>query len=221
MDKEVWIIVGLGNPGADYAHTRHNAGFDVMALLEKKVQVTLGRKAFQGVFAEFTDGEKKIVLCMPQTYMNNSGECVGQLVRWYKAAPDHLLVIYDDIDLPPGRVRVRREGGPGTHNGMRSIVEHLGTTAFPRIRVGTGDRPAGGDLVSWVLGRYDPETQKVMDAAFDLAAEAAIAWAEKGMDAAMRIGNVQPKAPARASGPRKEPAGERLTEAPRGPETEA
>ena len=220
MDKEVWIIVGLGNPGAEYAHTRHNAGFDVMARLEKKVQVTLGRKAFQGIFAEITDGEKKIVLCMPQTFMNNSGECVGQLMRWYKAKMDHLLVIYDDIDLPPGRVRVRREGGPGTHNGMRSIVEHLGTTAFPRIRVGTGDRPAGGDLVSWVLGHYDPETQKVMDAAFDLAAEAALAWAEKGMDVAMRIGNNPPKAPVRVADPRKDPAGERPQEAPGKPEAE-
>ena len=189
MGKEVYIIVGLGNPGEDYAHTRHNAGFDTMALIERKYQVTLGRKAFQGLLAEMTDGEKKIVLCMPQTYMNNSGECVDQLLRWYKAEPDHLMVIYDDIDLPPGRVRVRREGGPGTHNGMRSIVEHIGTTAFPRIRVGTGDRPAGGDLVNWVLGHYDPETQKVMDRAFQVAAQAAETWADEGIDAAMRIGN--------------------------------
>ncbi|MBR2823684.1 MAG: aminoacyl-tRNA hydrolase [Clostridia bacterium] len=195
MNREVMIVVGLGNPGADYAHTRHNAGFDTMTLLEKKYGVTLGRKALQGLLAEITDGEKKIVLCMPQTYMNNSGECVSQLLHWYKAEPDHLLVIYDDIDLPPGKVRVRREGGPGTHNGMRSIVEHIGTTAFPRIRVGTGDRPAGGDLVKWVLGHYDPETQKVMDEAFRTAADAAEAWVEKGIDAAMRAGNTGPHVP--------------------------
>ncbi len=193
MSREVFIIVGLGNPGADYAHTRHNAGFDTMALMEQKYQVTLGRKAFQGLLAEITDGERKIVLCMPQTYMNNSGECVAQLMHWYKAENDHLMVIYDDIDLPPGRVRVRRDGGPGTHNGMRSIVEHLGTSAFPRIRVGTGDRPAGGDLVSWVLGHYDPETQKIMDEAFRTAADAAEAWVEKGIDAAMRVGNTPSK----------------------------
>ena len=139
--------------------------------------------------AEITEPERKIVLCEPQTFMNNSGLCVSELMSWYKCPPDHLLVIYDDIDLPPGKVRMRQKGGPGTHNGMRSIAEQLGHTDFPRIRVGTGDRPAGGDLISWVLGHYDGETQPVMDQAFDQAAEAAAAWAEQGMDAAMRIGN--------------------------------
>ena len=189
MSKEVFLIVGLGNPGAEYAHTRHNAGFDTMDRLEKHYQVTLGRKALQGILAEITDGEKKIVLCRPQTYMNNSGECVSSLLSWYKCPPDHLMVIYDDIDLPPGKVRVRKNGGPGTHNGMRSIAEHLGHTDFPRIRVGTGDRPAGGDLVSWVLGHYDSETQKVMDRAFDRAAEAAADWTLHGIDHAMQVGN--------------------------------
>ena len=189
MSREVYLIVGLGNPGAEYAHTRHNAGFDTMALLEKHYQVTLGRKMLQGLLAEITDGEKKIVLCKPQTYMNASGECVSRLLQWYHAEPDHLMVIHDDIDLPPGRVRIRKNGGPGTHNGMRSIAEELGHTDFPRIRIGTGDRPAGGDLVSWVLGRCDQETQKVMDAAFEKAAEAAADWVENGIDHAMQIGN--------------------------------
>ena len=186
---EVFLIVGLGNPGAEYAHTRHNAGFDTMALLEKRYQVTLGRKMLQGFLAEVTDGRKKVVLCEPQTFMNASGECVGKLLRWYHAEPDHLMVIYDDIDLPPGKVRVRRNGGPGTHNGMRSIVEELGTTDFPRIRVGTGDRPAGADLVNWVLGHYDPETRKIMDDAFERAAEAAADWVENGIDHAMQNAN--------------------------------
>ena len=189
MSREVFLIVGLGNPGEEYAHTRHNAGFDTMALLERHYQVTLGRKMLQGLLAEVTDGERKIVLCEPRTYMNASGECVAKLLRWFHAEKDHLMVIYDDIDLPPGKVRVRRTGGPGTHNGMRSIAEALGDTDFPRIRVGTGDRPEGGDLVNWVLGHYDPETQKVMDAAFRRAAAAAAAWAEHGIDEAMRIGN--------------------------------
>ena len=191
MSRDVFLIVGLGNPGPEYAHTRHNAWFDTMALLEKQYGVTLGRKMLQGFLAEVTDGEKKIVLCEPATFMNASGECVAKLLRWYHAEMDHLLVIYDDIDLPPGKVRVRRDGGPGTHNGMRSIAETLGGTAFPRIRVGTGDRPAGGDLVSWVLGHYDPETQKVMDAAFDKAARAAADWVENGIDHAMQTGNRQ------------------------------
>ena len=186
---EVFLIVGLGNPGADYAHTRHNAGFDTMALLEEHYQVTLGRKRLQGLLAEITDGARKIVLCEPQTFMNASGVCVRQLVDWYRADLDHLLVIYDDIDLPPGKVRVRKQGGPGTHNGMRSIAEELGRTDFPRIRVGTGDRPAGGDLAAWVLGHPDPETRKIMEEAFRRAADAAVDWVENGIDHAMQTGN--------------------------------
>lgn len=189
MSKEVFLIVGLGNPGAEYAHTRHNAGFDTLAELEKHYQVTLGRKMLQGILAEKTEGEKKIVLCAPQTYMNASGECVSKLLHWYHCEPDHLMVIYDDIDLPPGKVRVRKSGGPGTHNGMRSIVELLGTQDFPRIRVGTGDRPAGADLANWVLGHPDAETRPVMEEAFRKAAEAAADWVESGIDHAMQKGN--------------------------------
>ncbi|MBQ9210654.1 MAG: aminoacyl-tRNA hydrolase [Clostridia bacterium] len=189
MSKEVYLIVGLGNPGEEYAHTRHNAGFDTMALLEKHYQVTLGRKMLQGLLTEITQEDRKVVLCTPQTFMNASGECVAKLMRWYHCTSDHLLVIYDDIDLPPGRVRVRRGGGPGTHNGMRSIVEHLGGQDFPRIRVGVGDRPAGQDLADWVLGRPGVEDRPVMEAAFQKAAEAAIDWVAHGIDHAMQLGN--------------------------------
>ena len=191
MSKEVFIIVGLGNPGPEYAHTRHNAGFEAMALLEKTYGTALGRKTLQGLLAEVSQGARTIVLCEPQTSMNNSGECVSQLLRWYHCEPDHLMVIYDDIDLPPGRVRVRRNGGPGTHNGMRSIVEHLGTQDFPRIRIGTGDRPAGWDLADWVLSRPDSETAPLMAAAFEKAAAAAADWVANGIDHAMQTGNKQ------------------------------
>ena len=189
MSKEIFILVGLGNPGEEYAHTRHNAGFDTMALLEKHYGVTLGRKMLQGLLAEVTLGEKKIVLCRPQTFMNLSGECVEKLLRWYHCQTDHLMVIYDDIDLPPGRVRVRKNGGPGTHNGMRSIVENLGSQDFPRIRVGVGDRPAGRDLADWVLGRCGEEERPMMNAAFEKAAAAAADWVENGIDHAMQMGN--------------------------------
>lgn len=189
MSREVFIIVGLGNPGEEYAHTRHNAGFDTMEELEKHYRTTLGRKMLQGLLAAVPDGDRKVVLCRPQTFMNNSGECVARLMRWYHCEPDHVLIIYDDIDLPPGRVRVRRNGGPGTHNGMRSIVEKTGREDFPRIRVGTGDRPAGADLVNWVLGHYDAQTQPVMDEAFRKAAETAVDWVENGIDHAMQFGN--------------------------------
>jgi len=189
MSKEVFIIVGLGNPGPEYAHTRHNAGFDTIALLEKHYSVTLGRKMLQGFLAEIIEGDRKIVLCEPQTFMNNSGECVEKLLQWYHCEPDHLMVIYDDIDLPPGKVRIRKSGGPGTHNGMRSIVEHLGRQDFPRIRVGTGDRPEGWDLADWVLSRYGAEDRRIMEDAFSRAAEAAVLWADEGIDRAMQAGN--------------------------------
>ena len=190
MSKEIYLIVGLGNPGDKYAHTRHNAGFDVTERLERKLGVRLKKKLFfSGELAETADGEKKIVLCRPLTFMNKSGEGVRQLLRRYRCAADRMIVIYDDIDLPPGKVRIRKNGGAGTHNGMRSIVECIGETDFPRIRVGTGDRPAGQELTDWVLGRCGPEEQKQMDAAFDRAADSALCWVREGIDAAMNTGN--------------------------------
>lgn len=188
MEKELFLIVGLGNPGTEYAHTRHNAGFDASERLEKRWNLTLRKKLLlRGETAEMTDGEKKVVLCRPQTFMNASGDCVKRLVKWYNCPLDHLLVIYDDIDLAPGRLRMRAGGGPGTHNGMRSIVEELGRQDFPRLRIGTGDRPAGQDLVSWVLGHYPAEEKDRMDRVFDLAADCAEEWVRNGLDAAVRM----------------------------------
>jgi len=188
--KELFLIVGLGNPGPKYAHTRHNAGFEVIGRLEEKLGVRLKKKLlFPGELAETAEGGKKVVLCRPATFMNRSGECVRQLLRRYGAAPEQMMVIYDDIDLPPGKVRIRKNGGPGTHNGMRSIAECIGNTDFPRIRVGTGDRPAGQDLADWVLGRCGPEERERMEDAFERAAESALRWVREGIDAAMNAGN--------------------------------
>ena len=187
MEKQIFLIIGLGNPGEKYAHTRHNAGFEVMDLLEKQYAVKLRKKVLQPwAAAEWTDGRKKIVLCKPLTFMNNSGIAVKKLMDRFGVPPEQVLILYDDIDLPPGKVRVRKNGGPGTHNGMRSIVKETGTDAFPRIRVGTGDRPAGQDLVNWVLGRPGPDEKPLMEAVFAEAAECAAEWAEAGIDAAMR-----------------------------------
>ena len=187
---EIFLIVGLGNPGEKYAHTRHNAGFDVMEHLEKKMNVRLRKKLFfKGELAEITDGEKKIILCRPTTYMNKSGECVRQLLQRFRCTPDRMIVIYDDIDLPPGKIRIRKNGSAGTHNGMRSIVGCIGNTDFPRIRIGTGDRPAGQELADWVLGRCGPDERKQMEAAFERAAESALCWVREGIDAAMNAGN--------------------------------
>ena len=190
MEKKTLLIVGLGNPGEEYAHTRHNAGFEVISRLEKHYGVKLRRKLLlQGMTAEVTDGETKIVLCEPLTYMNRSGECVRRLLARFRLPQENMLVIFDDIDLPPGKVRIRRSGGPGTHNGMRSIAQQLGKTDFPRIRIGIGDRPAGGDLAAWVLGHCSGEEQKAMEAAFDRAAECARVWTTEGIEKAMQRGN--------------------------------
>ena len=190
MADKTLLIVGLGNPGEKYAHTRHNAGFEVLARLEKRFGVKLRRKfLLQGMTAEVTDGAKKLVLCEPLTYMNKSGECVRRLLNRYKVPQEQLLVIYDDIDLPPGKIRVRKSGGPGTHNGMRSLESCLGKTDFPRLRVGTGDRPQGESLVDWVLGRPAAEEKEKMEAAFDKAADTVLIWIRDGIDAAMQTGN--------------------------------
>lgn len=188
MEKKTFLMIGLGNPGDRYAHTRHNAGFEVLDLLEKHYGVKTRKKMLQPfAAAEWTDGRIKVILCRPLTYMNNSGIAVQKAVTRWDVKPENMLVIYDDIDLKPGSVRVRAAGGPGTHNGMRSIVAETGTQAFPRIRVGTGDRPKGEDLAAWVLSRPEGEQKALMEKAFACAAECAVEWTEHGADAAMRM----------------------------------
>ena len=190
MGKEIYLIVGLGNLGEKYAHTRHNAGFDVMEKLAGKLGVSLRKRLLlKGMTARAADGDREIILCEPTTYMNHSGECVKQLLRRYGCPPERLMVIYDDIDLAPGSIRIRKNGGAGTHNGMRSIIGCIGTQDFPRIRIGTGDRPAGADLVEWVLGRCEGEERERMEQAFDHAAESALVWVRSGINTAMNTGN--------------------------------
>lgn len=190
MGKEIYLIVGLGNVGEKYAHTRHNAGFDVMEKLAGKLGVSLRKRLLlKGMTARAADGDREIILCEPTTYMNHSGECVKQLLRRYGCPPERLMVIYDDIDLAPGSIRIRKNGGAGTHNGMRSIIGCIGTQDFPRIRIGTGDRPAGADLVEWVLGRCEGEERERMEQAFDHAVESALVWVRSGINTAMNTGN--------------------------------
>ena len=190
MGKEIYLIVGLGNLGEKYAHTRHNAGFDVMEKLAGKLGVSLRKRLLlKGMTAKAADGDREIILCEPTTYMNHSGECVKQLLRRYGCPPERLMVINDDIDLAPGSIRIRKNGGAGTHNGMRSIIGCIGTQDFPRIRIGTGDRPAGADLVEWVLGRCEGEERERMEQAFDHAAESALVWVRSGINTAMNTGN--------------------------------
>ncbi len=186
MEKETWIIVGLGNPGEKYAHTRHNAGFDVTDLLARKLGAEIGRSRCKGLTAEITRDGRRLVLCQPQTLMNLSGECAAELLSWYKCPPERMLVVCDDIDLAPGTLRLRAKGSGGTHNGLRSILQHVTAGDFPRLRVGVGAPPPEFDLVNWVLGRYATrEEQDVMHAALERAADAALTWFDEGIAAAM------------------------------------
>jgi len=179
-------IVGLGNPGEKYEHTRHNAGFDVMSILAEKLNTPIKKMKFQGLIGETLLGGEKLVLIKPQTFMNLSGMTVSDALSWYKIAPQDMLLIVDDIDLPFGQVRIRPKGGPGTHNGLRHIVQCTGTGDFPRVRVGMGAPPPQWDLADWVLSKFQTEEER--KTAFDaylLAADAALCWAEHGIETAM------------------------------------
>ena len=188
---ETYIIVGLGNPGAQYARTRHNAGWEALDVLARRWNVTLNKKKFDGLIGETNVAGSRVVLCQPQTFMNASGECVHPLLQWYKCPLDHLIVLYDDIDLPLGRLRVRKSGSAGTHNGMRSILQQLGgQQGFPRVRVGVGAKPEGWDLADWVLSTYRlAEERAEIEKAFDKAADVVEDWLKNGIDHAMQLGN--------------------------------
>lgn len=181
----MYLIVGLGNPGSKYAHTRHNVGFDVMEKLSRRLGVTISREKEEALIGECFVAGQKVILAMPQTYMNLSGEAVSRLVNWYKIPPENLLVIYDDIDLAQGAIRIRKNGSAGTHNGMRSIIGLLGYENFPRLRVGVGQKREGYELADWVLGHYIGEEQETADRAFETAAEAVIDYIENGIESAM------------------------------------
>lgn len=179
-------IVGLGNPGEKYDHTRHNAGFDVLSILAAKLNTPIKKLKFQGVIGETLLGGEKLVLIKPQTFMNLSGYTVSDALNWYKMKPEDMLLIVDDIDLPFGQVRIRPKGGPGTHNGLRHIVQCTATEDFPRVRVGMGSPPPQWNLADWVLAKFQTEEErKIAFDAYMLAADAALCWAEHGIDTAM------------------------------------
>lgn len=189
------LIVGLGNPGAKYDRTRHNIGFEIVEALAKSFPgVSLAEnKRFQGIAGELRSGGERIILLKPTTYMNKSGQSVRAVLDWYKLAPEQVLVIYDDMDLPVGRLRMRLSGGAGGHNGMKSIISHLGTKAFPRLRVGIGATEKGGDrdgaVVSHVLGRFAPEDRKIVDAVIPMSVDAIDLSLRKGVERSMNLYN--------------------------------
>jgi PTH1 family peptidyl-tRNA hydrolase len=180
------LIVGLGNPGPQYANTRHNCGFMVVDRLAERWGIPLAlEKQFQGSYGEgFALGGKRRLL-KPATYMNRSGKAVRAVLDWYKLDPRSVLVVYDDADLPLGRLRLRGSGSAGGHNGMKSVIQHLGSEAFPRLRLGVG-RPKGNqDMVGHVLGRFEPTEQAVLERVLRAAVEAVECCLQEGLRAAM------------------------------------
>jgi PTH1 family peptidyl-tRNA hydrolase len=176
-----WLLVGLGNPGREYERTRHNVGFRTAELLAKQAGVKIDRAKFRALTASCTLAGQKVLLLKPETFMNNSGEAVQLAAMFYKIPIDHILVFSDDISLPVGKIRVRAEGSAGGHNGLKSIISHLGSQDFPRIRVGVGAKPHPDyDLADWVLSSFSPEEEKALAPALDHAASAALELLQNG-----------------------------------------
>ena len=182
----MYVIAGLGNPGTKYAHTRHNAGFDTIDILSERYDIPLRRHLFRGLYGKGIIEGEKVILVKPQTYMNNSGECIRPLCRHYKIDTDNeLIVISDDISMGVGRLRTRKSGSAGGHNGLKSIIANLGNENFTRIKIGVGNPETGGDVVGHVLGRVTGEDAKTLDQIKERAADTAVAIIKEGADKAI------------------------------------
>ena len=181
----MYLIVGLGNPTKKYEHTRHNAGFDCIDLLAGMHGIRINRSACRAHIGKGFIGKEKVILAKPQTFMNLSGQAVGALLYYYKIPLNHLIVLYDDSDLDPGKLRIRKSGSAGGHNGMKNIIEMTGTQDFLRIRIGIGHCPKETDMVDFVLGRPEGEEKTKVEEASKRAAEAVQDILENGADHAM------------------------------------
>ena len=181
-----WLIVGLGNPGSKYENTRHNMGFKTIDLLAEKLNVPINKVKFKAVCSTVNFADCKCLIMKPQTYMNLSGEAVREAAQFYKIPADHVLVIYDDISLPVGKLRVRPAGSAGGHNGIKNIIAHLGTQEFPRVKIGVG-APEGADqdMVDWVIGAPSQAERKILAESFEKAVEAAETIIKNGCQKAM------------------------------------
>ncbi len=180
-----YMIVGLGNPGPEYVANRHNVGFRCVERLGAAYQISFDRRQKKALVARGVIQEQHVVLVKPQTFMNESGLAVAPLARFYRVEPARLLVVYDDLDLPPGTIRLRAEGGSGGHRGMRSIIEHLGTQKFPRLRIGIGRPPGQMDPAAYVLQDFSADEELLLDDTLRLACEAIVTWLQQGIEIAM------------------------------------
>ena len=181
-----WLGGGLGNPGPKYEWTRHNMGFLVIDELAERESIPVQRLKFKALTNTAVIGGRSVLLMKPTTYMNLSGEAVGQAARFYKIPPERVLVISDDVALPQGKLRVRRSGSAGGHNGLKNIIAHLGSDQFPRVKVGVGGKPhPDSDMADWVLSPFTGQDRKAMEEAISRAADAVTLLLDQGVDQAM------------------------------------
>ena len=189
-----WLIVGLGNPGKDYERTRHNAGYRALDVLAGKLGCKVDKGKFQGLYGQTTYDGKKLFLLKPLTYMNLSGRSVLQLSAYFNIPPQRIIVLFDDISLEPGRLRIRADGSTGGHNGIKSIISEVGSQEFPRVKIGVGAKPhAEQDLADWVLSSFSASEDKALISALDRAADAALCIIDRGVpEAANRYNGSKP-----------------------------
>ncbi len=190
----MYIIAGLGNPTKEYDKTRHNVGFAVIDQLADRYGIDVSERKHRAFCGKGVIEGQKVLLVKPQTFMNLSGESLRSAMDYYKALPEKLIVIYDDISLPPGQLRIRLKGSAGGHNGIKNIIAHLGTQEFPRIKVGVGEKPPRMDLKDYVLSRFSKGEQELMEEAFREAAQAVAMMISDGADRAMNHFNTKKKA---------------------------
>ena len=189
-----WLIVGLGNPGREYEKTRHNCGFRAVDLLADQLGAKIDKLKFQGLYAQANYNGSKVFLLKPQTYMNLSGRSVLQLSAYFNIPPQRIIVMFDDISLEPGRLRIRADGSAGGHNGIKSIIQEVGSQDFPRIKIGVGAKPNPNyDLADWVLSTFSANEEKALSVSLDNAAKAALAIIDRGVpEAANRFNGSKP-----------------------------
>ena len=179
---ENWLIVGLGNPGSKYEKTRHNCGFRAIDILAQELKCKIDKGKFQGLYGQVNYGNKKLFLLKPQTYMNNSGISILQLSAYFNIPPQRIIVLFDNISLAPGRLRIRADGSAGGHNGIKSIIAQLGSQEFPRIKIGVGAKAnAEQDLADWVLSGFTAAEEKELATALKNAADAALYIVDNGV----------------------------------------
>jgi len=193
-NKESWLIVGLGNPGKEYANTKHNCGFRAIDLIAGQLGCKIDKGKFQGLYGQTTYNGTKLYLLKPQTFMNLSGRSVLQMSAYYNIPPQRIIVLFDDISLEPGRLRIRSEGSAGGHNGIKSIIAELGSQEFPRVKIGVGAKPhKDADLAEWVLSGFTAQEEKALAVSLKNAADSALCIIEHGIyEAANRFNGSHP-----------------------------